>query len=570
MQPSACPPSARRRRALATALLLVLSPMATAAGNDTAGFGFNYWPQDYRGCTELTDAAWPAARRAISADLDLMKSLGADVLRLSLYMETSGYAPGNTPVPGQCKHLPEFLDLAEAAGLKTIIAFSNTYLQWDGVNQRYKWQAPEYGYTAFPPGEDYWQFMTHSKAWINQMVELSTGHGDILYYDIQNEYDSTIDSIDYYFRTMYSESDIPQGKRGISILNTPHDIKPASENWKSVPSQLAVLKGSLAYVDFHSYPHVPKENCPLHWDIETTYDNMQSAFPGSIVVLGEFGRRAIGQQDPEPDEGPYPWPECTPPNTPQQRSWDEPSQTAAELDLIARSATKAIPYYLHWMLWDNTPKPVSPPQERAELQVYGYGYSPHAPKDVIGALAELRGKVANADFEHAAQVGQLPQSWDAGSWGPANSGPAVSLFTSGGAGTGEAATRAHYARLQAQQACASCVIWMQADAFEIGAGKRVHFNAYVRSNLDDVQLKLVQYDADWNVLAVSSAPSFTPSGWSWNNYAVRFREQNPALPAGSWSVTTAPGTVRAILTIGGTPARAPARLDVDAVSVAVD
>ncbi|KRD73417.1 cellulase family glycosylhydrolase [Lysobacter sp. Root983] len=561
------------RHALAAALLLAcISPMAMATGNDTPGFGFNYWPQDYRGCQELTDATWPAAQKAIAADLDLMKSLGVDVLRLSLYMETSGYSPGNSPVPDMCKYLPNFLDLIEGAGLKVIVAFSNTYLGFDHANNRYYWQAPIYGFVTTPPTTGYWQFLEHSKEWIGTMVELTRDSGSILYYDIQNEYDSTIPDIDYYFRTMYGE--IPAGKRGISILNTPHDIKPVGgDNWKSIPSQLHVLEDTLSYVDFHSYPQVPKHTCPLHWDIENVSDNMRSAFgANTTIVMGEFGRRAIGQNDPNPDIGAY-LNNCTPPNTPNERHWDEPSQRIAELDLIARAANKGIPYYLHWMLWDHTPKPETPPgpsTDPAKLQVYGYGYSPHAPKDVLGALAEQRGLIPNADFENAPQVGQLPQLWDKGSWGPSNNAPPVLLFVSGGANTGEAATRDHYARLQAQQACATCVIWMQADAFDIGPGKRLHFNAYLRSNLDQVQMKLVQYDANWNVLATYAAPAVTLTGWSWNNYMVRAHALDPPNASASLSTTTVAGTARVILTIGGTPAAAPAILDVDTVSVAAD
>ncbi|KWS05059.1 hypothetical protein AZ78_2609 [Lysobacter capsici AZ78] len=557
-----------RTRALALACLLALaSPWAMAQGNDTPGFGLNYWLRSYKGCEALTDANWPAARQAVAADLDLMKSLGADVLRLSLYMETSGYPAGvgSSIDPDYCKHLPDLLSTIENAGFKTVIVFSNTYLLRHQAGTYDNWQDPSLGYHAQSNG--YWQFVMHSKAWIDRMVGLAGDRDSILYYDIQNEYDADRANIDYYFRTIYSESAIPAGKRGISILDVPADI--SSANWHSIPKQLEVLGGTLSHVEFHSYPTVPKAGCPLHGDIESVYDQMRAAFPASTkIVLGEFGRATTQAFDPAPDAGPY-LPQCNTSEQPDRR-WDEPRQRQTELDLIGRAAAKGIPYYLHWMLWDNTPKSDDFNPANPNHQVYGYGYGPHAPKDVIGALAERRGRVPNADFEQLAQIGQLPQRWDKGSWGPANSAPPVSLFVSGGPNSGEAATGDHYARLQAQQACAACVIWMQADAFDIGPGRRVHMNAYLRSNLAGVQMKLVQYDAQWNVLATSVAPAMTASGWSWNNYAVRFREQNPASASASWSVTTVPGAARAIVTIGGTPITAPAILDVDAVSVAAD
>ncbi|QWP77984.1 hypothetical protein J5226_06155 [Lysobacter sp. K5869] len=560
-----------RRGALSAALLPIclIAPACLAAA--PAGFGFNYWPRHYQGCEALTPAQWPAARTAVAADLDQMKSLGASVVRLSLYMETSGFRPGPNVAlePDYCHHLPDLLTMVENAGLKTIIAFSNTYLYEHNNGQYYNWQDPSLGYAGTQDG--YWRFTMHSKDWIDRMVALAGVRDSILYYDIQNEYDSRAPEIDYYFRTIYSQSKIPPGKRGISILQSPFDVDPTA--WRSVPRQLQAMPGAtLAYVEFHSYPTAPFDRCPLHGDIEAKYDEVRSRFaPGTQVVLGEFGRPALAQEDPDEEPGGYPT-QCRelPADPDPDRRWDEPRQRATELDLIGRAAAKGIPYFLHWMLWDDTPARLDFDPTNPRHQVYGYGYGPHAPKDVVGALAERYGLVANADFESAPTVGQPPQRWDAGSWNTVGSAPAVLLFVSGGAGSGEAATGDHYARLQTQQACATCTIWMQADAFDIGPNRRLHFNAYLRSNLSGVQLKLVQYDANWNVLAVSAAPAFTPSGWSWNNYAVRFREQNPQLTPASWSVTTAPGTARAILTVGGTPATAPALLDIDAVSVSAD
>lgn len=553
-------------------LLACASPAALAIGNDTPGFGFNYWPQEYSGCLDLTDANWPAAQQKIAADLDLMKSLGADTLRLSLYMEASGYPPGVGAVATEdtCKHLPDMLNLIENAGFKIIIAFSNTYLYRHKNDQYDNWEDPSLGYNVQPDG--YWQFVTHSKKWIDRMVSLvGANRESILYYDIQNEYDARSANIDYYFRTMYSESTIPPAKRGISILEISKDVDPT--HWPSIPSQLQAMNGaSLAYVDFHSYPVMPSHRCPLHWDIEYVYDHIRSRFAtGTTVLLGEFGRPAIAQNDPTNDVGAYPG-NCPrlPSGPTPDRHWDEPRQQATELDLIGRAETKGIPYFLHWMLWDNSPKRPDFDPADPDHQVYAYGYSPHAPKDVLGALAERRGLVANADFESAAQVGQLPQLWDKGSWGPANSAPPVMLFVSGGPNSGEAATRDHYARLQTSQACASCTVWMQADAFAIGPGKRLHFNAYLRSNLQQVQMKLVQYDANWNVLAIYAAPAVTLNGWSWNNYMVRAHALDAPNASASLSTTTVAGTARVILTIGGTPATAPAILDVDTVSVAAD
>jgi hypothetical protein len=567
------PTTARTRARLVFGLFLAAaSSFACATENDTT-FGYNYWPQGYAGCEALSTAQkWTGAQKKIAADLDLMRSLGADTLRLSFYMETSGYAPGNAPVPGYCEYLPQMLDLIESAGFKVVIAFSNTYLLRNGSGGYY-WQS-----AALPYGNNasgFWQFMMDSKAWVKRIVELTGNRSSVLYFDLQNEYDSTLQygpagspggptlGIDYYFRTMYSEvTEIPQAKRGISILRAPQDID--SANWYGVPSQLQVLDGSLPHVEFHSYPVVPISRCPLHADVTSVKAQMAAAFPGSTILLGEFGRRAI-----EPTAPTHPNQSVTcgsTPNPSADPTWSEASQAETELALMT-SAENAGIKYLHWMLWDNTPHSASYDQHHADAQAYAHGYDPHKPKDMIGWLAQRHGMLANPDIENAPQIGQAPQSWDKGSWATTGNAPVTSLFVSGGTGSGDASTRSHYLRLQSDQACADCLIWAKADAVDVVPGMRLHINAFIRSNLQQVKMSVVQYDAAWNVVDVTHAPAFDPTGWSWNNYMVRVHEQDPANASTSWNVLVKPNATRAIVTIGGTPAQAPAILDVDTVSV---
>ncbi len=570
------PQRRRKRRAhLHVALLALAAASVAVEANATTpidGFGFNYWPQGYAGCQALTAADWPAAKKAVAADLGLMKSLGAKTVRLSFWPTASGFNGGWRPnSAAACPQLPQMLELIENSGLKIVIAFSNTYVL---KNE----QGVENWKIVYPGGngQDYLQFLADSVNWMNGIVDLarnSAGGDSVLYYDMQNEYDARLDQIDYYFRTMYRWSTIPEQKRGISVLRVPEDID--ASNWKSIATQLQVLDTALPgakldYVGFHSYPTVPETRCPLHWQIETVYDQMVAAFPNTTVAMSEFGRRAI---DPPGSNATVAYPAaCGPtPPAPVDRTWDEPHQAAAEQDLIDRARNHGIPHALHWMLWDNTPPSPLPPSDPS-AQVYGYGYTPHRPKDVIGHLATSRGKVPNADME--TRTGGMPAQWAAGSWRPDGSLP-VQFFSSGGPGSGEAATRDYYARVQTQTSCsAPCVVWMQSSVFPVQPGRKLNVNAYIRSNLANVSVNLVQYDAAGNRIDTLSGPVFTPytqpSDWAWHNYLVRIHQQTLGDVSASWGFVTSANAASAILTIGGTPTAAPGILDVDTVSVTMD
>jgi hypothetical protein len=572
-------PAPHRRRKLRAylhvALLAFASvPIATEANvtTPTDGFGFNYWPQGYAGCQALTAAEWPAAKKTVAADLGLMKSLGAKTVRLSFWPTASGFNGGWRPDSGAaCPRLPQMLELIENSGFKIVIAFSNTYvLKNDQGVENWK------GVYPGGAGQDYQQFLVDSVNWMNGIVDLAknSAAGDsVLYYDMQNEYDARLDQIDYYFRTMYQFSTIPTQKLGISVLRVPEDI--AASNWKSISTQLQVLRATLPeakldYVGFHSYPTVPESRCPLHWQIEIAYNEMVNAFPNTLVVLSEFGRRATDPAGTNVTDA-YPV-ECGPtPSAPIDRNWDEPHQAAAELDLIDRARIHGIPHALHWMLWDNTPPSTLAPSH-PDAQAYGYGYTPHRPKDVIGHLAENRGVVSNADME--TRIDGKPAQWAAGGWRPDGSLP-VQFFASGGPGSGEAATRDYYARVQTQTSCsAPCVVWMQSGLFPVQPNRKLNINAYIRSNLANVSLNLVQYDAAGNRIATLSGPVFTPytqpSDWAWHNYHVRIHQQSLGDVSASWGFVTSANATSAILTIGGTPTTAPGILDVDTVSATMD
>src|SRR5262249_14524897 len=161
----------------------------------------------------------------------------------------------------------------------------------------------------------------------------------------------------WYTAFMYDWSSVPAGKHGMSVLRVPEDAD-------DLATQLAVQGGPqqghrhLDYVDFHSYPAYP-----LNPDVVASRDAMQRIFPGSIVVLGEFGYNTLGPAD-------------------------EAAQRDAVATITSTARAASVPYYLNWMLWDDTPG--------APLH-YGWGYNPHLPKDVLGSVAAAAAIFPNAD-----------------------------------------------------------------------------------------------------------------------------------------------------------------------------
>lgn len=564
------------RRSLIALATLALSALPFAASaSKLPGFGFNYWPQGYAGCEALTNANWPDAQKKIAADLGLMKSMGADTVRLTFWPNSSGFNGGWRPdSAAACPKLPQLLQTVRDSGFKAIVVFSNTYVLKDANGVEY-WK----GVYPGGSGSDYSQFLSDSVNWANGLIDMaqaSDAADAVLYYDLQNEYDVRLDQIDYYFRTMYQWSHVPATKRGLSILRTPQDIDPA--NWKSVPTQLQVLgqggasPGTLAFVEYHSYPVVPRDRCPLHPDIEQVRSQMQTRLPSSTIVLGEFGRRAIRAPNADNTVGV----DCGSGSRANlQQAWDEAGQQATELDLISRAKLMGNTRYLHWMLWDNTPPDGRAPTD-SDAQVYGQGYTPTQPKDVIGAIGANYGVVPNADME--ASVGGAPAQWSTSQWHASSPSQPLSLFVSGGPTSTDAATGSYYARLQTPSACNDgCTIWMQSQTFAIPPGStQVSVNAFVRSNLSNVHINLVQLNASGQPLSaqyVLQGPQIqTPtSTWpSWYNYLASAHLTTGLDASRSWRFTLAPGATHAYITIGGTPTVAPGILDVDTVTSSVD
>lgn len=426
--------------------------------------------------------------------------------------------------------LPELLALASQRNLKVIIAFGNTYLtcgpnptpppDWDSCspqdpNRRW-WK--ENHYSSFE------RFLGDSQVWIDWMVGGVQGSGycsTVLFYDYQNEYNKFLPdyTMPWYLTYMYRWSSVPAGRRGLSVLNIdPNDI------WYDDPSdvrnQMNGAFGSswhLDYIDFHSYFN---QTGARNTNIQDSYRHTKGVFPDSTVLLGEFAYNLLSNGN---EEG-------------QQQTMTNVFNAVSEVQA---------PYYLHWTLVDGR---------------YGWASSDrdHA-RDVLGRFPQdVQRLIANPDMEYL--NGSAPQSWQASGSIP------VTLVSGWGPGDGctnEACTNSGYARVQAS-GYGSGSMWLISDQVAVRGGDRLYVNSYIRSNMANISMKVIQFNQYGTQLQTESGPSFTPSGWSMNNYLYHATALN-GQPNG-WSAPLQWNTRSISVMVYAQVTGSPAYLDVDTVS----
>ncbi len=477
-------------------------------------FGFNYWPHGMASeC--LNDSAWPTNKPIIEADLDHIASLSGNIIRITFWPHPSSWHinwPLDPEYYQQTGRIAEFLALCHARDIKVIVCFSNGYVL-NGTGPAWT-QFEMYG-NGSPAG--FQLFLDDTVLWMNgfiDAIEASTYKDTVIYYDLQNEYDHRDQNIGDYARAVYDRSHAPVGKRGFSTLmwspwDGDHDV-----DVEDLAYQLS-LGGSrpLDFVEFHSYPAAADGLAGAYPvpSVEAFYDEVKEDFPDAAVVLGESGHSA---------------PDAT----------VEQYQQSIVADLAIRSINKGIKYHLGWMFWDHTPGP--------ENQEFGWGDDPHTPKDVMGGLSSLLGSMHNPDMEIL--DGGIPQFWSAGGTVPVSfiaAGPSV-----------DAASNDYYARLQANQSSGD--VWMVSPYTPVYGGI-LYFNSYIRSNLDNVRMGVIEYDHDGTEIRRTEGASFNPA-WAWNNYLQR---------TGSFSVDLLPKTEFVHVAIAGSIVENPSYLDVDTVSL---
>ncbi len=482
--------SPRRPHHLFWILLLLMNLLFIDLPDASAqpSFGVNYWPMNF-GANVLLTTNWNQNSLTVQKDLDHLASLGSRVVRLGFAPDLTGYTLSQTPGGGGilnlgiqqqiAANLPALLAMLKARNMKVIIAFHNEYMRLG------TWQ---------PAYSSFGNFVNDSKSWTQGIVNAanaSASASSVLYYDFCNESADDQPNTWTYINTLYDANFVPVGKRGVSVLQVPRD----SDKLKTQ------LGGRLLqFVDFHSYPADG-----LNANIESSYDQVKVSFPSATVLLGEFGRSGKYCVN----AGNYPGgknyiacvatSECTSAAYPGGTcaGTDEITQSATNLDLINRSINKGIPYYLHWTLWDG----VYP------SSAFGLGYSPHVPKDALGAVSARLSVASNSDME--LQSGSTPTGWFAGG--------TVPVTFSSGFGQTAAATGSWYARARVDNQAAGTV-WIVSPTASVGGKTMLDVNFYVRSTMAQVHAEIHEYNSSGVATRLTVAPSFTPSGWSMNSY----------------------------------------------------
>lgn len=501
-------PFGRTLRIYAAALILALSAVNTT--HAASVFGFNYWPAGYS-CNVLTNANWTVMNQmSVQSDLDQMSSLGADVLRLMFWPQLSGYSLEGGGGPGGATFTSDFteersnlvnlLSYCSSRGIKVIITFGNNYLgAYDSQGQ--PWWMGFYGNTT----AGFTNFLADTQYWVNGFVntiEASPYASTILYYDYQNVYSRFDPNMQWYLRFLYDWSTIPSGKRGCSVRDVDDTFPYAGDDVQAL--KVALDGRTLNFVDYHSYPATPHNP-----NIEQCYDSVKNRFGTTTVLLGEFGRESTEQ-----------------------------NQQATIVDVSTRARNKNIPYHLHWMFLDNA----------IFTNIFGWAYTSHDPKHVMGGMSSLNGAIYNSDAEIV--TSGRPAGWAAGSSGSIT-------FTSMGPNASNAAANNYYARIQCNTA--NALVWMNSPSFTVTGGTKLSTNCFFRCSMTNVWMTVNQYDSNWGVIPpATSGPQNTPSGWSWNNYLGR---------VGSWSTQLNANTHYVIVSVvGQAPAVTPSYLDVDIVS----
>jgi hypothetical protein len=499
-------------------------------------FGFNYWPAGH-GDDTLYNANWPTLSPSVQADLDHMSSLGGGVIRIFFWPQTSGFTitPGqggqfNSQLTEIASNLPSLLKLCADRNIGVIIAFSNNYYNGIDSSTGQPWWVEAYGNS----NQGFSTFLNDTNTWMKSIVtaaESSPYADSVLYYDLENEYYSGTLNGPWYISSLYDWTNIPDGKRGISVLRVPEDAN-------NLAYVLANASGPklgtrrLDYVDFHSY--VTPQSFPNYSSNTPTVaaPQLRSIFPDATVLLGEIGYET---DDSSPNG-----------------STATLNQETATLQTIHDAQNAGVSYYLNWLLWD-------------AISVYAqtptFGTHPNSPRDVLGGVSAALGIASNPDMEIVNNG--VPLNWSLGGTVPA------SLTSQAGYGAGNSATNSHYARISTMST--SGALWVVSDEFPVKGGRQLFLNSYIRSSMRNVGMAVVQYDANRNRIHADSGPTFNPSGWGYVNYLQQIASTCSGAAIAqdqcSWNVTLEPNAAYVSITFNAQPGAVPTSyLDIDAVS----
>jgi len=499
-------------------------------------FGFNYWPAGHSDDT-LYNANWSKISPQVQADLDHIASMGGGVIRIFFWPQVSGFgiAAGaggsfNSQLTEIAENLPAFLKLCADRKISVIITFGNNFYDANDPSTGKAWWTDAYGDTS----QGFARFLNDTAHWANTIidaVENSAYANTVIYYDMENEFNRSTEYADWYISFFYDWTHVPDGKRGVSVL----DPKDAPELISALASSAGPKQGlrRLDYVDFHTY--ITSSTYPNYdrGTPESIATYLRGEFPGTTILMGEFGYQT---NDSSPNG-----------------SADTLNQQRAELMAISDANNAGVSYYLNWLLWDAI---------GSDSMTPSFGRLPDTPRDVLGGVSAQLNLAYNPDMEIVSNG--APAGWGASGTVP------ITLTSQNGYGYGNAQTNFRYARVSTSST--SGAVWLASSMMPVKGGHQLFANAYIRASMTNVHLAVVEYDQNKNWIQSDDGPSFTPSGWQYVSYLHKIAAGCSGslvnMDGCSWHVALQPGTAYVILTVGGNPvATSPSYLDVDTVSV---
>jgi hypothetical protein len=472
----------------------------------------NYFP--YNSGNEIFyNANWTTNRSIVEKDLDHMSSLSVRAIRLLMRADVSGMGLWwQTPNPSNpnysytwhlgesTNNIREFLSLCAARDIKVVVAFWNFWLTVEDNNR---------------PGHQMWEnyfdsahfqnFIDYSKGWINAYVnsiESSPWKQTVIYYDYQNEMNQWIPNGSWYATSIYDGTTIPMGKRGFSVLIA------GGTSDSVVPLKTTLAGRRIDYLSFHVYQG-------MNEDVALSYNQCKSKFSDTTAAITESG---LSLND----------------------GGTEADQSNFVMSKLNTSINLGIPYFGHWSFWDKF--------DGLEYSLFGWGYSPHEPRDVMGAISSRLNLLQNPDFELF--TGNAPNNWAVGGSMPAT------LIAAGP--DWDQATGHYFGRVEIAPHNPGYV-WLTTDLVPVTGTKKLFVNGYLRSTMNYVDMRVAEFTSNFDYITTTAGPGFTSPDWTMRNYLH---------DAGSWNLNLQNETAYIQVQVVGVVPDIPyiSYLDVDTVS----
>ena len=511
-------------------------------------YGFDYWPPGY------DDWLWnysAAAQSRVIKDIGLMKAMGVNIVRISVFGYDEGLPPWkyNQPAGVQnfdtqawdttAANLTQIIKQFGAAGIKVIVTFAPNSYYWYGPqpNADGTWPAydpqcqttdiKEWWQCRYAPDRwddfvwDYWNWENGIEWWVEHDPQASA---NVLYYDVVNEIQFT-DGNGIVSNAQFNEladvviqnsSNVPIGKMGFSLNPSPIDTN----------TDIASLKAAFdragkqpAYIEVHCYPGYScvgvGDNLTVAQWFDEAYAKVKAAFPTTQFVIGEWGAMYDG--------GPGV----------QQASLDKQLVDWA-------NSTGNVAALVHWNMYDNNPN------YGDTTHLLGFAPAPGVAtgvRDNYMILGNMMGSLVDGDFENGV-----------GSWFFGGTGAQTSAVQ-GGAVTGSS-----FGRLTITAPGRN---WFCSPNFVLQHGSHVATGGFIRTTVASVDMGTRYFDSSWGLLGQDDITITQSAPGQWQ----QIQEQALSKQATDWGAAYGAQVCFAVTAPSGTSTSSPITLDLDSITI---